>query len=203
MDHKKPTRITVFGEAYHDGPCCDCCDEYCRAIGVDEPQQEMFEFTINGVDYYTDRYLAIRADVFAKPIAGVSSVKPKPVEWSIPETKLEPSKAVLNADYIGRFRDLGWDVCQGREGNLDGDHRSRMIRQHVYRGDEHIGWLMEMSTSRMPGGLLDGRAMRLVDADTIAHIARTHNHLPVGMSAFAGAATVLNLARQFAEEGIK
>lgn len=202
MDHKKPTRITVLGEAYHDGPCCDCCDEYCRAIGVDEPQQEMFKFTINGVDYYTDRYLAIRADVFAKPIDGVSNVKPKPVEWSIPETKPEPSKAVLNANYIGRFRDLGWDVCQSRTGHLDASN-SLNRRQHVYRGDEHIGWLMEMSTSQMPSGLLDGRAMRLADADTIAHIASTHNHLPVGMSAFAGAATVLNLARQLAEEGIK
>ena len=197
-----PTRDTVFGETYHDGPCCDCCAGYCPSSEVDEPQQELFEVTINGVDYYTDRYLAIRADVFAKPIEEVSIVKPKPVKWSIPETKPEPSKVALNAHYIGRFRDLGWDVCQGREGNLDGDHSSR-IRQHVYWGDEHIGWLMQMSTSRAPSGLLDGRAMRLVDADTIAHIARTYDHLPVGMSPFAGAATVLNLARQLAEEGIK
>lgn len=202
MDHKKPTRDSVFGETYHDGPCCDCCNWYCPSGDVDELRQEMFEFTANGVGYYTDRYLAIRADVFAKPIAGVSSVKPKPVEWSIPETKPEPSKAVLNAEYIGRFRDLGWDVCHDSGGCRDGDPSSR-IRQNVYRGDEHIGWLMVMSTSRAPSGLLDGRAMRLVDSDTIAHIASTHNHLPVGMSAFAGAATVLNLARQFAEEGIK
>ena len=202
MDHKKPTRDSVFGETYHDGPCCDCCGWYCPSDDVDEPLQEMFEITANGINYYTDRYLAIRADVFAKPIEGVSNVKPKPVEWSIPGAKPEPSKAVLNAHYIGRFRDLGWDVCHDSGGCRDGDPSSR-IRQHVYRGDEHIGWLMGMSTSQMPSGLLDGCAMRLDDADTIAHIASTHNHLPVGMSAFAGAATVLNLARQFAEEGIK
>ncbi|MBD2760056.1 hypothetical protein IEE94_11110 [Yimella sp. cx-573] len=188
-----PTRDTVFGEACHDGECCDCSAGYCPACEVDEPQQELFEVTVNGVDYYTDRYLAIRADVFTKPIAGVSDVKPKRLEWPIPDTKPKPSRAVLNAEYIGRFRELGWDVRQGYDvGN----------RQHVYRGDDHIGWLMEMAPWASPSGCLHGSAMRLVDADTIAFIARAYDPLPVGMSRFAGAATVLNLARQLAEEGL-
>ena len=186
-----PTRDTVFGETYHDGQCCYCCAGYCPAGDVDEPQQEMFELTVNGIEYYTDRYLAIRTDVFAKPIAGLSSLRPKPVEWPIPDTKPEPSKAALNANYIGRFRTLGWDVRQGYDEN----------RQHVYRGDEHIGWLTVMAP-REPSGNLHGYAMRLVDADTIAYIAKTYDPLPAGMSYFAGAATVLNLARQLAEEGL-
>lgn len=200
MNRLEPTWDTVFGETRHDGECCDCCAGYCPGVDVDEPQQEMFWLTANGVEYYTDRYLAIRVDVFAKPIEGLSSIRPKPVKWPIPDTKPEPSKAVLNADYIGRFRKLGWDVCQGRDGHLD-LNSGPQIRQHVYRGDEHIGWLMEMA-SRAPSRSLCGSAMRLVDADTIAYIARTYDPLPVGMSRFTGAATVLNLARQLAEEGI-
>ena len=129
----------IFGNARDSHPeCCPCCTAYCSGVEAqvfnDAPAWGLFSFTVDGVEYVTSRYLAVRADLIeatsgwepiGMPISGT--------DWPVPATKPGPSTATLGPVYMHLLDKAGFDIC-------DGGATSR--KQHVYRGAEHVGWLM-------------------------------------------------------------
>lgn len=129
----------VFGNAIDSHPeCCPCCAAYCSGTEVqalnDAPASSLRTFDVGGVEYVTDKYLAVRADLIEatsgwKPLRTPISV----IDWSVPDAKPGPSTATLGPVYMHLLDKAGFDICDG--GATSG-------KQHIYRGAEHVGWVM-------------------------------------------------------------
>lgn len=128
----------VFGNARDSHPeCCHCCAAYCSGVETgafnNAPAWDLFSFTVDGVEYVTNKYLAIRADLIETDIGGEPIRMPSVTGWPVPATKPGPSTATLGPVYMHLLDEAGFDICDG--GTTGG-------KQPVYRGAEHVGWLM-------------------------------------------------------------
>lgn len=129
----------VFGNAGDSHPeCCLCCAAYCSGLDTqafnDAPALDLWTFDVDGVEYVTNDHLAVRADLIEatsgwKPLRTPISV----TDWPVPATKPGPSTATLGPVYMHLLDKAGLDI-------RDGGATSR--KQHIYRGAEHVGWLM-------------------------------------------------------------
>ena len=126
-----------------NGPeCCPCCTAYCSGVETgafnDAPTWDLFSFTVDGIEYVyvTDRYLAVRADLIETDCGGPVEMPSGATGWPVPNAKPGPSTATLGAVYMHLLDKAGFDIC-------DGGATGR--KQHVYRGAEHVGWLMPTS----------------------------------------------------------
>lgn len=129
----------VFGNASDSHPeCCPCCAAYCPGIETqafnDAPACNLLMFDVDGVEYVTNRHLAVRADLIEATGDGWELGLTKSVtDWLIPDAKPGQSTATLGPVYMHLLDRAGFDICAG--GATSG-------KQHVYRGAEHVGWLM-------------------------------------------------------------
>ena len=129
----------VFGNARDSHPeCCPCCAAYCSGLDTrafnNAPASNLFSVTVDGVEYVTSRYLAVRADLIETDSCGEPVEMPSGATgWPVPDAKPGPSTATLGAVDMHLLDKAGLDICDG--GATSG-------KQHVYRGAEHVGWLM-------------------------------------------------------------
>lgn len=143
----KFTLAEVFGGAYDGHECCSCCAGYCslgETFKADEPAPEtMYRITsTTGIEYISDRYVAIRAD-----LVDVGEYADRIIDGpeghdiaSIPDAEPEDSTAVFRAAFVHHMKNCGIRI---REGVPAGP-------QHLYASGEHVGWLMPANGSR-PG----------------------------------------------------
>ena len=129
----------VFGNARDSHPeCCPCCTAYCSGVETgafnDAPAWDLFSFTVDGVEYVTNKHLAVRADLIEATSDSWEPLRmPSVTGWPVPATKPEPSTATLSPVDMHLLDEAGLDICDG--GATSG-------KQHIYRGAEHVGWLM-------------------------------------------------------------
>ena len=129
----------IFGNARDSHPeCCPCCAAYCSGLDTrafnNAPAYNLFSVTVDGVEYVTSRYLAVRADLIEATSGGEPLRMPSSVtDWPVPDAKPGPSTATLGAVDMHLLDRAGLDICDG--GATSG-------KQHIYRGTEHVGWLM-------------------------------------------------------------
>ena len=130
----------VFGNARDSHPeCCPCCAAYCSGVETrafnNAPALDLFSFTVDGVEYVTNKYLAVRADLIESTTSDgwELGLRISVADWVIPDAKPGQSTATLGPVYMHLLNRAGFDIC-------DGGATSR--KQHVYRGAEHVGWLM-------------------------------------------------------------
>ena len=131
----------IFGNARDSHPeCCPCCAAYCSGFETrafnNAPAWDLWTFDVDGVEYVTNKHLAVRADLIEattndgwERLGMPSSV----TDWPVPDAKPGPSTATLGSVYMHLLDKAGFDICDG--GATSG-------KQHVYRGAEHVGWLM-------------------------------------------------------------
>lgn len=113
--------------------CCDCCNGHCVRLFSDAHLEPLYAFTRNDVRYVTDQYVAIRADLIDSAHGMDVTAYAAAVSWHIPDSRPGPSTATLGPVYMHLLDKAGFDICDG--GATSG-------KQHVYRGAEHVGWLM-------------------------------------------------------------
>ena len=129
----------VFGNAGDSHPvCCLCCAGYCSGLDTqafnDAPAWNLWTFDVDGVEYVTNRHLAVRADLIEDTSDSWEPLRiSSATGWPVPDAKPGPSTATLGPVYMHLLDKAGFDIC-------DGGATSR--KQHVYRGAEHVGWLM-------------------------------------------------------------
>lgn len=131
----------VFGNARDSHPeCCPCCAAYCSGLEApafnDAPALDLFSFTVYGVEYVTNKYLAVRADLIEATTSDGwerLGLTISGTDWPIPDAKPGQSTATLGPVYMHLLDRAGFDICAG--GATSG-------KQHVYRGADHVGWLM-------------------------------------------------------------
>ena len=156
--------------------CCQCCSGYCPAAdtGIDKPElpDPLRRVLMRGVEYMTDGMLMILADRVelthdewpGKPteISKLQSAK----RMTVPETEPGPSRRLLRPSRMACLLAAGLNI---REGGVNRP-------QHVYDGQECIGWLMPLKEG--DGGLYEGKpwAPSLATAPQIDELARA---LPV------------------------
>lgn len=120
--------------------CCSCCDGFCPAFegsGTFE-DQPMFGPICRVGDYLSDRVVAIRSDLINLPdhVKPLELMTDLPAAMTVPESmpKTE-SRASFNASFAGKLIAAGIDILHSD------DHP-----QHLYLGDEHVGWIMHGRT---------------------------------------------------------
>ena len=129
----------VFGNASDSHPeCCQCCAAYCPGIDTqafnDAPASNLWTFDVDGVEYVTNNGLAVRADLIEATGDGwVLGLRISVADWAIPDAKPGQSTAMLGPVYMHLLDRAGFDICAGG---------ATSRKQHVYRGAEHVGWLM-------------------------------------------------------------
>ena len=129
----------VFGNAGDSHPeCCQCCAAYCPGIDTqafnDAPTSNLWTFDVDGVEYVTNRHLAVRADLIEDTSDSWEPLRiSSATGWPVPDAKPGPSTATLGPVYMHLLDKAGFDICDG--GATSG-------KQHIYRGAEHVGWLM-------------------------------------------------------------
>lgn len=129
----------VFGNASDSHPeCCPCCAAYCPGVEVqafnDAPALDLRTFDVGGVEYVTNGHLAVRADLIEATGDGWERLvlTISATDWPIPDAKPGQSTASLGPVYMHLLDSAGFDICAG----------GATSKQHVYRGAEHVGWLM-------------------------------------------------------------
>lgn len=154
MDEKF-TLAQVFGGEYDGHDCCSCCNGYCCLESIEDidniPAPEMlYRITgTSGVDYISDRYVAIRADLVDVGEYGDRVMKaPKPADiGTIPDEEPAESAQLLRAAFVHHMKNCGIRI---REGGGEGHP------QHLYSANGvHVGWLMPVKTRRGPAITLD------------------------------------------------
>lgn len=117
--------------------CCDCCNAHCLGVEArlfsDAHREPLYVFTHNDVRYVTDQYVAIRADLIDSAHGIDVTAYAAAISWRIPDSRPGLSTAYLGALYMHLLDEAGLDICEGE---------SHAKRQHIYRRDEHVGWLM-------------------------------------------------------------
>ena len=155
--------------------CCQCCSGYCPESEVErgpETPTPLTRVTMRGVEYVTDKVLMVLADRVelthdlwpGKPI-DVSGSKAAE-RMTVPDVEPEPSRRLLRPWRMAYLLGAGLDI---REGGVNRP-------QHVYDGQECIGWLMPLREG--DGGHYEGEswAPSLATAPQIEELARA---LPV------------------------
>ena len=155
--------------------CCQCCASYCPESEVErgpETPHPLARVTMRGVEYVTDKVLMVLADrveLTFDPWPGgpVDVSGSKAAErMTVPETEPGPSRRLLAPARMAYLLGAGLDIREG------GDN----LPQHVYDGQECIGWLMPLKEG--DGGLYEGKpwAPSLATAPQIEELAES---LPV------------------------
>lgn len=163
MTHRPPPfpDHAVFGNVQDEHHrCCQCCDGYCHLSDTGtEPAVPgmLYAFTVRGVNYVSDRYVAVRADLVAvklePTLVGVEDDRYP----AAPPSKPPPSVAPLTPVQMHHATAAGFDIC-----GADATHGSI---QHVYLGDEHAGWIRAAADS---GALHDFTLADLTDLREVA-----------------------------------
>lgn len=138
MTNTTPTRppfkdTAVFGSlADAHRQCCQCCNGYCPAQENEDEllPEQLWRMVIGGVDYITDRYVMLRADLIA--MQGDPLLIDILLDWEAPAIKPGPSTQPLEPSRMCRMITLGIEICEGGPG----------VRQPLYLSEEHIGWVM-------------------------------------------------------------
>lgn len=143
------TDYALFGrEADEHKACCDNCDD----ASFIRPPDPIVTITVNGTDYATDTYLAVRADLVTPTPSGPRGLAR--VVWHVPDEQPPPSTANLNPKYLRTLLECGFDICEGT-GPLE--------PQHLYLNGEHVGWLAPMRYSSCT--LADAPELRRIAAN--------------------------------------
>jgi hypothetical protein len=148
-------------------------------------------FVAHGKPYVTDRRAAIRADLVTTADAPTDVLTP--IDWPIPSAKPPLTEALLGPQYVcWLVEDCGMTICAEPD-------RALTERQHLYLGDEHVGWVMPCSddpTAKWPLG-----HMRLADMDRVRALAADlPPALPIPAPRWVVAATLLRTAPRIVAE---
>ena len=135
--------------------CCQCCSGYCPAadIGIDKPElpDPLRRVLMRGVEYVTDGRLMVLADrveLTSDPwpgspvdVSGTAAAE----RMTVPDVEPGPSLRLLRPWRMACLLAAGLNIREG------GANRP----QHVYDGQECIGWLMPLKEG--DGGLYEGK----------------------------------------------
>ena len=155
--------------------CCQCCSGYCPETDVEhgpETPTLLARVTMRGVEYVTDKVLMVLADrveltrdPWPDSPADVSGTNAAG-RMTVPDAEPGPSLLLLHPSRMACLLAAGLNI---REGGVNRP-------QHVYDGQECIGWLMPLKEG--DGGLYEGKpwAPTLATAPQIDELARA---LPV------------------------
>ena len=155
--------------------CCQCCSGYCPAAdtGIDKPElpAPLRRVLMRGVEYVTDGMLMVLADRVELthdewPGKPTDISKQSAERMTVPETEPGPSRRLLRPSRMACLLAAGLNI---REGGVNRP-------QHVYDGQECIGWLMPLKEGG--GGDYEGKpwVSTLATAPQIDELARA---LPV------------------------
>lgn len=127
----------LFAPAEENHRCCTCCSGYCPAQdgALDDPRAPASTYRIG--DYISDRYVAIREALISGTPDSVIDRAELPAAMSIPGEKPAESTALFTPAHAIRLLNQGLTIHQGE---------SDKGPQHVYLGDEHIGWISPNTT---------------------------------------------------------
>lgn len=179
------TEIFASNDDVH-GACCTCCDHVCDLLESqtgERPANMLWRVTFGGVQYVTDRYAAVRADLFDPAAAAtVESLDVKDPGWKIPDAEPGPSTQVFSPARAMHLIDAGLDIRD----NPDSDE------QHLYRDGEHVGWFMPLKVADTAAavGVTRHESMTLAQVDDLRTIAAVDIYATG--SRWDTAATILN-----------
>lgn len=155
--------------------CCQCCSSYCPETDVErgpETPTPLTRVTMRGVEYVTDKVLMVLADrvelthdLWPGDPVDVSGTQAAE-RMTVPDVEPGPSGQLLAPYRMAYLLGAGLDI---REGGPN-------CPQHVYDGQECIGWLMPLKEG--DGGHYEGKswAPSLATAPQVDELARA---LPV------------------------
>lgn len=155
----------VFGNVQDEHRrCCQCCAGYCHTGTEPAVPGMLYAFTVRSVDYVTDRYVAVRADLVTVRTAPTHVDVRKDV-YLVPASKPPTSTARLVPERMHTLTAAGFDIC--------GDDNAHNAIQDLYLGGEHVGWVMALHRVPADNGLHE---FTLDDLPTLREIAKS---LPV------------------------
>lgn len=167
MDALAPVALFGRNPGLADHVCCSCCDGYCHLGELDQEDFEstmaLWRVTSGGVEFITDRYLIVRADLVdiehkhTNLAEGDVQTLHDAAFHEPPAEKPGVSSALFQARYVDLLDKVGITIADGGD-----PHQA----QPLYRGDEHVGWLMpvradkkHLSSGIRVGDLLSVRAI--------------------------------------------
>jgi hypothetical protein len=132
--------LILLGERGHQGSCCDCCNGYCPSGDIPGQLDELhggqvYPVTVDGVEYATDRYRAIRKDLVGPLEPPTWAVGPRVTDTTragliVPDVQPPVSRADQSMDMLDRLAQIeGLTVHEGQGPALN-----------LYVGSEHVGW---------------------------------------------------------------
>lgn len=125
-----PIPATVFLDP-HPGDCCDCCNGYCPAGDMNLDRPEVFRVLIDGIEHYTDRYVAIRANLIVAEDVTCAPTKVPDVAWQA--ESVTPEITVP----------LSWAAVRTLMAGLDiAGQQTESRRLVLERDGERVGWAM-------------------------------------------------------------
>lgn len=165
------TKLVAPADLFHDyrqdkHECCSCCRGYCPEVDTEPKPYDLYRLTVDGTEYLSDRYVAVRADHLSentgKGVTVITSTKDQTgPEWVIPDTRPGPSTEWFTPSVIRGALTAGWTIHQGT-----GDAPANP--QHIYDGDQHVGFVMPVIGDR---DSLQAKAARLSEMPCIRALA--------------------------------
>ena len=143
MDTPLIDTAILFAESEEAHVCCSCCEGYCpmsdRSDNVEWPWMHRIE--VAGVAYLTDRYVAVRVDL-CQPVPDSVEVRDIPTVqdpaakgFTVPEA---PALRLTGSRLTARL----WDRLDRAGLTVHGEPSGDTRVLHVYREDQHVGWVM-------------------------------------------------------------
>jgi hypothetical protein len=184
--------LSIFGDINDGHQCCECCDGYCPMTESDGGLPLLYAFTMNGTEYVSDRYIAVRADILAE--RGEPIARQVDKAWPLPDVEPGPSTAILTPSKVQRLTACGIDIREGLG-----------TQQELYRNGVHVGWLAKCSPAEPAAARnpLRGKAMTLDMVPAVmAYVAESANgwHVQAVGNSWDIAASILNEARWLGEQ---
>lgn len=156
--------------------CCECCDGFCLAMetaGDDWPV--LLRLTVEGRDYISTPYVAVRADLVPLPEMGVlevSDVHPPAklmANYVTPAARPPLCDAPQNVEMADRFDRAGIELRADDSDPaappfkaLERNVADAKTIVHLYLRGEHIGWTARARTGVRPSEL--ERVRRVAEA---------------------------------------
>lgn len=125
----------AFGAAAPHASCCECCEGYCP---LDEGTAGwvgdiLYTATVDGRDYLTDRYVALRRDLLDDGLLTEQNLMAAPAgPWASVPDSVPPVSDAPQGPHVLNLCDLA--------GLTRHVHEQSSNVVHLYRGDEHVGW---------------------------------------------------------------
>ena len=142
--------VALFGVDPHPEDCCACCDEFCvgaegKLLNGPRIEGPIYRIRVRGVEYLTDKRVAVRADMVSPLPADKAPLVTIDVDVStwpeVPAERPPASEALCRPKLMDRLDRAGLT----RHGDTAG-------AAGLYLGDTHVGWAASLATGRTNGG---------------------------------------------------